>query len=167
MPSLAHYLGQAAVYALTAILVGYLSSSPSYRQFPQDQAQIKLSFRHGGSRLEDCRRLTPQEIAELPAKERRPSTCTGERLPVTVRLVLDGTILLDEVLPPTGLSGDGPAEAYRKFVVPAGPHRLEAYLRDSKRAEGFDYARVVDVNLAPLQSMAIDFRADQGGFLIR
>ncbi len=167
MPSIAGILGQGVVYALCAAAVGYLSASPVYRQFPDDSAQIKLSFRHGASRVEDCKRLTPEEIAKLPANERRPNTCARERMAITVRLLVDGAVLFDEVLQPTGLSGDGPAEAYRKFMVPAGKHRLEAQLRDSKRSEGYDYEKTIDLDLVPQQSVAIDFKADQGGFLLR
>lgn len=161
------YLGQGVVYAICAAVIGYLSAAPAYRQYPEDMAQIKLSFRHGAKRVEDCRRLTPEEIAKLPPNERRPSTCSRERISIAVRILMDGQVLFDKTLQPTGLSGDGPAEAYQKFAVPAGRHRLEAFLRDSKREEGFDYRKTIDIELSPLQSIAIDFKADQGGFLIR
>ena len=44
---------------------------------------------------------------------------------------------------------------------------LEAKLRETGRAEGGDYKRNVDIDLKPLQNLAIDFRAETGGFLIR
>ncbi|MCB1380364.1 MAG: hypothetical protein KDK89_18645 [Alphaproteobacteria bacterium] len=167
MPDLIRYGAQAIVYAAMTAMIGYLSASPNYRAVPEGMAQIKLSFRHGAQRVEDCRRLTPEEIAKLPAKERRPNTCSRERIPITVEFDLDGTQRYAAVLQPSGLSRDGPAETYRKFLVPAGPHRLVLRLRDSKRAEGFDYEKTLDVDLAPLQNLAIDFKADQGGFLLR
>ena len=167
MPSAAAYLGQAAVYAAAMAFIGYFSVSPPYHQFDEGMAQIKLSLRHGAQRVEDCRKLTPEEIAKLPAKERRPNTCARERLPMAIEIRLDGKVLFEAVLEPTGLSRDGPAEAYRKFVVPAGSHRLEARLRDGKRGEGFDFELVSDVDLKPHQNLAIDFRAEQGGFLFR
>lgn len=167
MPSAASFLGQGVFYALCALGTGYLSVSPGYRQFPEDMAQIKLSFRHGANRVEDCRKLTSEEIAKLPANERRPNTCARERIALAVRVLIDGQVLFEDVLQPTGLSGDGPAEVYRKFAVPAGHHRIEAYLRDSKRAEGYDYEKRIGIELVPQQSVAIDFKADQGGFLIR
>ena len=81
--------------------------------------------------------------------------------------VLDGKPLYSAVLPPSGLAGDGPSETYVKFLVPAGHHALEARLRDSKREEGYDYEKVADIDLVPHQSLAVDFKADQGGFLLR
>lgn len=167
MPNPLQYAGQAVVFALAALFVGYFSADPAYRQVPEGMAQIKLSFRHGGARLEDCRKLTPEELAKLPASERKPSTCTRARIPITVEIALDGRPLYADVLQPTGLSSDGPAETYRKFLVPAGRHMIEARLRDSKRAEGFDYETTKDIDLAPFQSLAVDFKSDQGGFLFR
>ena len=62
---------------------------------------------------------------------------------------------------------DGAARAYVKFLVPAGPHLVEAWLRDSKRAEGYDYTLRREVTLEEWQNLAIDFIAEQGGFLFR
>ncbi len=65
----------------------------------------------------------------------------------------------------TGLSRDGPARTYRKFIVAAGPHTITARLRDSKRTSGFDYQASRQIELRPFQNLAIDFKADAGGFL--
>ena len=161
------YAGQALFYAVVVAVIGYFSSAPAYQQVPPGLAQIKLSFRHGGERVEDCRKLTQDELQALPANERRPNTCSRERVPVVVALILDGKPLYSAVLPPSGLAGDGPSETYVKFLVPAGHHALEDRLRDSKREEGYDYEKVADIDLVPHQSLAVDFKADQGGFLLR
>jgi hypothetical protein len=85
---------------------------------------------------------------------------------VTVELLLDGAPLYHDLLPPTGLAGDGPSRAYQRFAVPPGRHELILRLRDSDR-EGFDYERTVTIDLAPAQSLAIDFRGEMGGFIFR
>jgi hypothetical protein len=167
MPNPLQLAGQALFYAAAAVFIGYFASNPAYRQLPEGAAQIKLSFRHGAARIEDCRRLTSEEIAKLPPNERRPNTCSRERISIAVELRLDDRLLYAAVLEPTGLSGDGPAETYQKFIVPAGRHILTAKLRDSKRSEGFDYEKQVEVDLKPSQNLAVDFKADQGGFLFR
>ena len=63
-----------------------------------------------------------------------------------------------------GLFGDGPSQVYLNFAVPAGRHMLAARLRDSDRAEGFDYERSEDVDIAPGRRLVIEFRQEQGGF---
>jgi len=166
MASPLRYLGQGAAYLLLALGIGVLSDSPAYTHFPPDKALIKLSLAHG-ARKEECRRRTRGELAKVPANMRRPMECSRERLPVTVERLLDGKPLYHEVLRPTGLSGDGPSRAYERFAVPPGRHELVVRLRDSDRADGFDYERAATIELAPAQSLAIDFRAEMGGFVFR
>lgn len=167
MPDILRYAGQIVFVVLVMMFVGYFSSRPAYQQFPAGMAQIKMSFAHGGARKIDCRKLTPAEIAKLPANERRPNTCTRERIPLHVQLTLDGELLYDDVLEATGLSKDGPSRTYQKLIVPAGPHLIVVRLRDTKRTSGFDYEATHDVVLQPLQNLAVDFKADAGGFSFR
>jgi hypothetical protein len=96
-----------------------------------------------------------------------PIDCSRERLPIIIRLSLDGHPIYEATLNPTGLSADGPARAYQKFLVPAGRHEIVAELRGSKRTEGFDYRGRIEAELKPWQNLAIEFQAEQGGFLFR
>jgi hypothetical protein len=159
--------GQALVFAAVAAFVGALSNWPRIVGMPPDEAQIKLSFVHGSRKTAECRRLTYEEIARLPPSERRPTTCGRERVAIRVLLVVDGKPLYDAVLQPSGLSRDGPAQVYQKFAVSAGKHEIIARLRDSARAEGFDYETKRDIVLKPQQNLAIDFRGDYGTFTFR
>jgi hypothetical protein len=161
------YALQALFYAGVAALIGLLATWPPYEQLPPGSAQIKLAFNHSGERMEECRRLTTEELAKLPSTQRRVRDCSRRRLPVTVQLMIDGAPIYEAVLEPSGLSGDGQARAYEKFTVPAGRHVIEARLRDSNRTTGFDYESRFEADLAPWQNLAIDFKAEQGGFLFR
>ena len=161
------FVGQALFYALFAAMIGYFASRPLYRQFPANAAQIKLSFAHGAARKLACRRLTSQEIANLPPNKRRPNTCARERVSVHVQLVVDGQIVYAEKLDPTGIARDGPSRTYKKFQVAPGPHEIVARLRDTTRKDGFDYENQIRVDLKSRQNLAIDFKADRGGFIFR
>ncbi|HXZ16121.1 MAG TPA: hypothetical protein VEH77_09160 [Roseiarcus sp.] len=167
MPSAWSFAGQAVVLAAAAAFVGAFAAHPVYRQVPEGDAQIKLALQHAGARVEDCRRLSAEELAKLPTAERRPNTCSRERVPLVIELDVDGRPIYEDVLPPTGLSRDGASRTYQKFLVPAGPHMIEARLRDSKRLSGFDYEKRVEAELKPWQNLAIDFNAEKGGFLFR
>lgn len=167
MPDFFRYAGQFVFFVGVVAFIGYFSSQPIYQQIPDGMAQIKMSFAHGGARKIDCRKLTSAEIAKLPANERRPNNCTRERIPVHVQLTLDGELLYDDLLEATGLSKDGPSRTYQKLIVPAGPHTIVARLRDTKRASGFDYETTHQVVLKPHQNLAVDFKADTGGFSFR
>ena len=167
MPNILQYAGQVVFFAAAAALTGYFSVSPAYRQMPADMAQVKLSFAHGAQRQKDCRRLTTKEIAALPPNERRPNTCDRARKAVEVQLELDGKLIYEAELEPTGLSRDGPSRTYQKFTIPAGAHTIIARLRDSGRKEGFDYVSKHEAELSPWQNLAVDFKADAGGFIFR
>jgi hypothetical protein len=51
--------------------------------------------------------------------------------------------------------------------VTAGNHRIVARLRDTPRTAGFNHERSATVTVAPGQSLALDFRPEQGGFVWR
>ncbi len=157
-------LGQAVFLGLLGLLLGYFANRPVYRHFPPDKALIKVSFVHSAKRFAKCRRLTSAEIAKLPSARRRPLDCPRGRVPIRVKIELDGTILYEDTLMPGGLFGDGPAIVYKRFAVDPGPHRLRAWLADSPRESGYDFEAERDVVLQPAQNFVIDFRGEMGGF---
>ena len=158
-------LGQAVVFGLIAIVLGYFSTSPAYIAFPEDQARILLDFSHVGQRKGECRRLTSEEIAQMAANMRRAEICPRERLPVVVELELNGALIFSESLPPSGLSSDGASQAYESIRVRPGEHSLVARLRDSAREDGFDFEAAAMVDLQPAENFVIDFRSELGGFI--
>jgi hypothetical protein len=158
-------LGQAMAYAMFAVVIGYLATSPAYTHLDPGLALIKLSFSHAGRHKGECRQRTPEELAKLSPNMRRPLDCPRGRLPLQVELVLDGEPLYRGELPPSGLAGDGAAMAYRKFPVAPGRHYLVARLRDSDRSAGYDYEKEAEITLNPRQNFVIDFRPALGGFL--
>ena len=165
MSSLFRYIGQFIAYALFALVVGYFATQPAYTHLDPEMALIKLSFSHAGKHRQECRHLTQEELNRLPPNMRRPMDCPRERLPLLVELELDGEILYQDELPPSGLARDGASTAYRKFPVAAGSHHLVARLRDSRRTDGFDYEKASEITLSPRQNFVIDFRPELGGFL--
>ena len=90
--------------------------------------------------------------------------CPRARVPLLVELLVDGEIVFQAFLPPSGLAGDGTSTAYQRFVVAPGRRLVTARLRDSRRREGFDYEHEETVELSAGQNLVIDFRADTGGF---
>jgi hypothetical protein len=164
---LQQFVGQAIAYALFVAVIGYFATRPAYTHLDPEQAIVKLSFSHAGERKGDCRRLTPEELAEVAPNMRRPLDCPRERTPLVVEFLLDDEMMFRGELAPAGLAGDGASTMYRKFPVPPGKHRLTARLRDTVRTEGFDYESEVDVTLEPRQNFVVDFKPALGGFTFR
>ena len=158
-------IGQVVAYSLFAIIIGYLATRPAYTYLDPAKAVIKLSFSHAGQHVEECRRLSQEELELLPPNMRRPMQCPRERVSLLVEVMLDGELIYREVLPPSGLAGDGASTAYKKFPVETGSHYVVTRLRDSRRTKGFDYEKASDILLIPQQNFVIDFRPELGGFL--
>lgn len=165
MLSLPQIAGQSVFYATVCAAIGVLATWPRIPLVPPGSAEIKLSLAHSAGRKVECRRLSPQEIAKMPPAERRPNTCGRERVPMRIQLVVDGKRLYDATVEPLGLTRDGPARIYEKFIVPAGQHTIIVRLKDKPDALEFDFEKEVVVNLKPHTSMAVDFKADLGGFI--
>lgn len=159
------YLAQIPVYFVIAILLGFFSSEPEYNAAATGGSQLLLSVSHIGQPISPCRKLTPSEIESLAANMRRTEICPRERLPLFVQIELSGELVYDEVLPPSGLSGDGSAQAYRRITIEPGNYHLSARLRDSNRVEGFDFEQSDEVTLKAGEIFVIDFRSELGGFI--
>jgi hypothetical protein len=165
MNAIMRVAGQVLLYGLFAAAIGYFSTSPAYTHLQPDEAILKLSFSHGAQRVGECRDRTDEELARLPPNMRIRQDCPRRRAPVIVELELDGALLVHAVLPPAGLSGDGSASVYRRFVIPAGAHRLSARLADNARGE-FNHRAEQSMVIAPAQVVVVEFHAD-GGFQFR
>jgi hypothetical protein len=155
---------QVMTYAGFVAFLGYLSASPAYQYAGDDMATIKLSLSHASNRVKPCVILTPEEIAELAPNMRNAERCERERLPLFVRLEMDGKLIAQIEAPPSGLWDDGPASVYQRIEVEPGEHYITASLRDSNREDGWDYTHTEQITLQPGRYFTITFRANSGGF---
>lgn len=160
-------LMQAVLYSAFAVFIGYFSAFPAYRYADPDRAEIKLSLSHAAERVEECVKLTPDEINERARAGEPISQCGRERLPLTIEIELDGTLVYHRQAQPSGLWNDGPASVYERFDVEAGTHTITARLRDTRREDGWDYTHTETVQLTPQRYFTITFRAETGGFRFR
>lgn len=158
---------QVLLYGFFCAAVAYLSAAPTYHHADPELAAIKLSLSHAANRVEECIKLTPQQINERAQRGERLNDCERERLPLMIELDIDGATALSVSAAPSGLWRDGPASVYERLQVAAGPHRVAVRLRDSARGDGWDYEHTEDVTLVPGRYFTITFRAENGGFKFR
>jgi hypothetical protein len=159
--------GQFAVIAALFVAVAAFANWPVYRQTPRGSAVVTLTFVHGADRRAECRRLTPEEITKLPPNMRRVQDCPRGRRPVYIELDVGNQVVYRASLAPTGIAGDGPSRVYERFVLPAGQYDVAARMRDTARADGFDYERKERVTLEPDQMFVVDFRPEPVGFIFK
>ena len=158
---------QGLVVGLFAAGLGYCSNRPVYRHLEDDQAVLKLSLRHAGQILGECRTRTAEELAGLPANMRAPLVCPRERSPLQLELQLNDRLVLSETLPARGLHNDGRASVYRRLVVPVGRLDVEVRLKDHVESEVFQYQASRVVEMGPAENLVIDFNGDLGDFEFR
>ena len=136
---------QAMTYLGFVAVVGYLSASPAYHYATAEMATIKLSLSHAADRVEPCVRLTPEQIAELAPNMRHVEQCERERLPLLVRLELDGSLIAEIEAPPSGLWNDGPASVYRRIEVDTRSGLGDWRAKFSGRSAASTPARIIRV----------------------
>lgn len=157
---------QSVAYAAFAVFIGYFSTFPRYQHLQPDEALLRLSFKHPGKPVGECRERTPEELAKMAPNMRAAQDCPRERAPLAVELEFDGQIVYRRSVPPAGLRRDGAAAVHHRMQVPAGRHRVVARLRDHA-GEGFNYVREATLDIAPGASLVIDFSVAQGGFAFK
>lgn len=160
-------LGQAIAYGIFIAVVGVFSVWPGYRLLGAQEAIVSLTFSHAADRIEECRRLTQEELNELPPNMRKPDDCPRERNPVHVELRIDGTLVYSETALPSGMWNDGKANIYRRITVNAGDHELFVGMNNSGSDNGFDFELHQDIKIVPGQNLVITFDDLQKTFLIR
>ena len=89
-------------------------------------ALIRLSWRTTSERVEECRRLSEEELAALPVHMRREEVCEGRMLPYRLRVTLDDRTIIDEIVQPAGARGDRPLYVFRELAIPSGERVLTA-----------------------------------------
>jgi hypothetical protein len=160
------FAAQLLLYVPLMVLIGYFSTSPRYHVTEPDEALVRVSFSHAAQRLQECRQRSDEELAKLPPNMRLREDCPRERAPTHFQLKVDGQVMVDRVITPSGLSKDGPATLYSRMRVPAGRHSLVARLNDTPGA-GFNHSAEATVDLKPGDAVVIDFQASKGGFIFQ
>jgi ferredoxin/coenzyme F420-reducing hydrogenase delta subunit len=160
-------LALVASYGLLALVTGWLSNSPPYQLLNPGQAMIALSFSHAGQRLHECHTLTQDELDKLPPNMRALPDCPRERHPVQVELRVDGEVVYQDSLLPSGLWDDGESSIYQRVTVSAGKHRVFIGMRDSGRTEGFDIQQEVQMDLSERQNLLVELDDLTQRFLFR
>lgn len=116
----------AVVTAGLALLVAALSQWPVERE--AIESIIRLSWRTEPVRAEECRTLTDEELAEIPAHMRRAEECVGEYVDYELSITVDRSTRVDTVSP-SGLRRDRPVYVLRELRVPPGDHAVEVHFQ--------------------------------------
>jgi len=158
---------RALAYGLFAVAASAFSAWPLFNLIDPGQAVISLTFSHAGKRVGECRRLTQADLDKLPPNMRKPMDCPRERTPLKVVFRVDGAVLYQAVVPPSGIWSDGESTVYARFPVRAGEHRMFIGMNDSGRTAGFDFQLETSMKLVPEQHVVVEFDSERQSFVFR
>ena len=122
----------AAALALAVALgaVTFAFSNLPYRTAHSSTPELVVSFNHHGAILEP-RKLTSEELEKRLPHMRAQVNASRERVPVRLRVQVDGQTVLDQVYPAKGLLHDGPSMAVVRLPLSPGPHQVLVELADT------------------------------------
>lgn len=106
-----------------ALILAWLSQAP-YAAEAANDGLIRLSWRARGERVQECRRLSEEEQAQLPPHMRQPEICEGRVAPYLLSVELDGAPALLDTVRASGARQDRPLYVFRDLPVAPGTHRV-------------------------------------------
>lgn len=94
-----------------------------------DDAFVRLSWRTEPLRMEECRTLTEEELARVPAHMRRTEECVGDYVDYELVLGIDDGEPRVDTIKPSGIRRDRPVYVLRDVPVVPGNHRVAVTFR--------------------------------------
>lgn len=159
-------LGQVIAYGCFVAVLGVFSVWPDYQLLDKQEAIVSLTFSHPAERIGECRRLSQEELNELPPNMRKPDECPRERHQVQVEMRFDDRLVYAVTVPPSGLWKDGKANVYQRVTIDAGVYSVFIGMNDSGSGDAYDYQQQQQVMIAPGQNLVITFDELQKTFVI-
>lgn len=115
-------LGAAAAVA-ASVGMAALSRAP-LAAYPSDTPVLRLAWSIRPERIEHCRTLSDEELADVPAHMRQRVQCEGRSAVYRLVASVDGAPRLDTLVTGGGARGDRAVYVFRELDVPPGVHRL-------------------------------------------
>jgi hypothetical protein len=151
-----------------AFLVGVaLLTEATARFSAEESALLRLSWRLPAGEGVDCRRPTPEELAELPAHMRNPDACSGGSHPgFTLRVLVDGADVVTDTLYPAGSRHDRPIYVFRELPIASGRRALRVRFEQNAGdgTDGEAERRLLEwedeVNLRPREIVLLGYDQD-------
>jgi len=139
------------------VAIALLTEAPA-RFSTDDSALLRLSWRLPAGEGQDCRRPTPEELAELPAHMRNPDACLGGSHPgFTLSVSVEGADIVTDTLYPSGSRGDRPIFVFRELPIESGRKALRVRFEQNTGDAGSDEAAELRV-LEWEEELTIDAR---------
>lgn len=121
-----------------ACLIALGSDLPYATETPENSSLV-VSFRHPGQVSEVVKTLSKEELEDTPVHMRQAELRERRRMPVRIRVKVDGKTVLEKSFSPKGVWGDGPSVAVESITVPQGNHRVEIAVGDGSDEDEWQF----------------------------
>lgn len=155
---------QIAAGCLLALLLGAATAAISDLPYwtPHDpQPELVVSINHKGE-LAEARKLTAEELAKRLPHMRNQASASRERVPVRLRITLDGRVAHDESYRPKGLKSDGPSVAVAQLGASPGVHAVLVQIADGPDTNLWTKEWTQQVDFEPRRRRVILFDTRNG-----
>ncbi len=122
-------------------------------------SQLVVSFKHAGQHKSGGSMSDDENV--LPHM-RRPRTTERGRVPVRMRVLVDGEVISEEAYQPGGLFGDGASIAIAEFGIDPGTHLVAVQLADSDSVNVWKYRFEESLQFEPSSRRVVLFESTRG-----
>ncbi|MFN2376384.1 MAG: hypothetical protein ABR538_07585 [Candidatus Binatia bacterium] len=112
-------LGAGALVLTTLLVVTHVTASD-----PTDGAILRVALRTTAGTIQDCRRLSQQELDALPVHMRRPEVCDTRAVPYRLEVRIGGRPMLERTYTASGIHGDRPLVVDEQLNLAPGSHEV-------------------------------------------
>jgi hypothetical protein len=116
-------VGTGAGLALAA-----LSALPVKVNGDAQEAMVRVAFSARPQRIETCRRVSDEELAEVPVHMRQSTVCEGTTASYLLEVLHQNTLVTSAPVHGGGLRRDRQLYVLRELHVPSGPTTIEVRL---------------------------------------
>ena len=162
MTTLDRAAGAVLVFAAMAAIVW--GASAPITVHGSDQAMLRLAWSARPERIENCRQLSEEELARVPAHMRQPVACEGASAEYRLTVRHDGIVVADRTVHGGGLRQDRRIYIFDELPLDPGDGTIEVrFDRIDSNAPGKtvpanDHADRVPPHLAFVQRLRIEPR---------
>jgi hypothetical protein len=110
-----------------AVGLAVLSAAP-FRAHPRADARLRVAFSARPERIETCRTLGADELANVPQHMRQAVVCEGIAASYRLEIRRDDSLVASALLHGGGLRHDRRLYALRELDVPSGPSTIDVRL---------------------------------------
>lgn len=121
-------LGLAGIVSVGAALVLAIVSAAPFRIDPVPDARLRVAFSARPERIERCRTLSADELANVPQHMRQAVVCEGTTASYRLEVRRDDSLLASALLHGGGLRHDRRLYVLRELSVPSGPSAIDVRL---------------------------------------